>query len=130
MECNKKNNFLQKLYRKWRKETSSRHFFIFKKSLKWVQSKRPAAYFQYISIAFNLSWNKIKLYITLGYWSRDMLNFNLLENGAWLVSSPYLVYDFSRKIFLLLHSINWPNFIVWLPLLLEILSNMCITNVC
>ena len=29
-----------------------------------------------------------------------------------------------------LHSINWPNFIVWLPLLLEILNNMCITIVC
>ena len=25
-----------------------------------------------------------------------------------------------------LHSINWPNFIVWLPFFLEILSNMCI----
>ena len=26
----------------------------------------------------------------------------------------------------MLYSINWPNFIVWLPLLLEILGNMCI----
>ena len=31
--------------------------------------------------------------------------------------------------FLLLNSINWPNFIVWLPLLCEILGNMCITIV-
>ena len=34
------------------------------------------------------------------------------------------MYDFLRNIFLL-YSINWPNFIVWLLLLLEILSNMC-----
>ena len=32
--------------------------------------------------------------------------------------------------FLILHSINWPNFIAWLPLLLEILGNMYITTVC
>ena len=31
--------------------------------------------------------------------------------------------------FLMLHSINWPNFIVWLSLPLEILGNMCITIV-
>ena len=29
------------------------------------------------------------------------------------------------KTFFMLHSINWPNFIFWLPLL-EILGNMCI----
>ena len=29
-------------------------------------------------------------------------------------------YDFSRRIFLMLYFINWPNFIVWQPLLLEI----------
>ena len=27
-------------------------------------------------------------------------------------------------------SINWSNFIVWLPLLLEILSNVCVAIVC
>ena len=37
---------------------------------------------------------------------------------------------FSRKIFLLLHSINSTNFIAWMPLLLEILGNMCIVSVC
>ena len=26
--------------------------------------------------------------------------------------------------------VNWPNFIVWLPLLLEILRNMCIAVIC
>ena len=32
--------------------------------------------------------------------------------------------------FLISYSINWPNFIVWSPLLLEILGNMCIALVC
>ena len=37
---------------------------------------------------------------------------------------------FSRKILLVLYSINWPNFMVWLPLRLEILGNTCIAVVC
>ena len=53
--------------------------------------------------------------------------FNFSKKGLGLVSAPQFVYDFSRKMFLMLHSIIWPNFIVWLPLLLEILGNMCIT---
>ena len=43
-----------------------------------------------------------------------------------LVSPPHFVYDFSRKIFFMLYSINWPRFIVWLSLLFEMLGNMCI----
>ena len=83
-----------------------------------------------VSIPLNLPYNKIKLYETLDHWSRDMVNFNLLEKGLELVSPPHFEYDFSRKTFLMLHSINWPDFIDWLPLLLEILGNMCITIVC
>ena len=59
-----------------------------------------------------------------------MLNFVFLDKGLRIVSPAYFVYDFSTKMFLMLYSINWPNFIVWLPLLLEILGNMCITIVC
>ena len=58
-----------------------------------------------------------------------MLHFDFLEKSLGLVSSPYFVYDFSRKMFLMLYSINWPNFTVWLSLLLEILDNMCIALV-
>ena len=71
-----------------------------------------------------------QLYKTSDYWFKDMLNFNFSEKGLRLVSPPHFVYDFSRKMFLMLHSINWPNFFVWLPLLLEILCSMCITIVC
>ena len=47
-----------------------------------------------------------------------------------IVSLPHSEYDFSRKIFLMLYSVNLPNFIDWLPLLLEILVKMCIEDVC
>ena len=35
IEYNKRNNLLQRLCRKWGRETSSRPLFIFWKSLKW-----------------------------------------------------------------------------------------------
>ena len=53
-----------------------------------------------------------------------------LKKGLGLVSPPYFVDDFSRKIFLMLCSIDWPNFFVWLPLFLEISDNMCVAIVC
>ena len=45
-------------------------------------------------------------------WSRDMLNFYFLEKIMGLVSPSHLAYHFLRKIFLMLHSMNWPDFIV------------------
>ena len=38
--------------------------------------------------------------------SRDMFNFYFLEKGLGIVSPPHFVYDFKRKIFLILHSIT------------------------
>ena len=58
-----------------------------------------------------------------------MLKFDFLDKGLGIVSPAHFVYDFSTKIFLMLNSINWPNFIPWLPLLLRILGNICIAIV-
>ena len=58
-----------------------------------------------------------------------MLNFNFPEKALGLVSPSHFVDDFSRKMFLMLHSINRANLIVWLHLPLDILGNMCITIV-
>ena len=58
-----------------------------------------------------------------------MLNFNCLEKGLGIVSPPYFGYDFSRKMFLMLYSIQWPYFIVHLPLLLDLWGDMCIAIV-
>ena len=130
IEYNKRNIFLQKSCRKWGRETSSRPLFGFYKSFILGKSKWSAAWFHYISIALKLAYNKNKLFKTLHYWSRDTLNFDFLDKGLGTVSPPHFVYDFSTKLFLTLYSINWPNLIAWLPLLLEILNNMCIATVC
>ena len=59
-----------------------------------------------------LGYNKNKLYKYLDYSSRDMLNFNFSEKGMGLVSPSHFVDDFSKKMALILYSINRPNFIV------------------
>ena len=59
-----------------------------------------------------------------------MLNFDILDKGLGMVSPAYFVYDFSMKMFLILYSINRPNFTAWFPLLLEILGNICIAIAC
>ena len=42
-----------------------------------------------------------------------MLKFDFLEKDLGIV------YDFFRKKFLMLHCINWPHFIVWMPFFLK-----------
>ena len=59
-----------------------------------------------------------------------MLSFDILDKGLGIVSPAHIAYDFSTKMILMLYSINRPNFIVWLLLLLEILGNMYIAIVC
>ena len=66
IEYNKRNIFLQKLHRKWARETSSKSFF-FQKNVIWGKNKWSAAQFQYISIDLNLTYNKNKLYKTLEF---------------------------------------------------------------
>ena len=65
----------------------------------------------------------------MNYWSRDVLKFEFLEKSLEIVSTPHFAYDLSRKMFLMLFSINWPSVIAWLNLLLEILDNICIAIV-
>ena len=48
------------------------------------------------------------------------------KKGLKLVFLSHFLHDFWIKKFLLLYSINWPNFIVWLYLIRKILSIMCI----
>ena len=47
------------------------------------------------------------------------------KKGLGLISLSHILHNFWRKLFLLLYSINLPSFIVWLPVLREILVNMC-----
>ena len=81
-------------------------------------------------IALHLAYNENKLYETLDYWFRDMFNFDFLGKGLEIMSPPHFENNLSRKMVLMLYSINWPNLIVWFPLLLEILAKMCNAIVC
>ena len=49
---------------------------------------------------------KNKLYKTLDYWSRDMVNLYFLEKGQGIVFPPYFVYNFSIKMFLMFYAIK------------------------
>ena len=68
---------------------------------------------------------KNKLYETSDCWSRDMFNFDFKKGSGSSFSTTFSVW-FSRKIFFILHSINYTNFFVWLPLLhWDISKNVC-----
>ena len=59
-----------------------------------------------------------------------MLNFEFLDTGLGMVSPAYCVLIFEQKCSSCYNSIKRPNFVAWLPLLLEILGNMCNAIVC
>ena len=80
--------FLQKSSTKWARETYSRPLFL-KKKKNFNRSKTSGLQLQYTSIALNLTYNNNKLYETFTSWSEHMFNF------------------------IMLYSINWPNFIIW-----------------
>ena len=142
IEHNKINIFLQKLCRNRGRVTSSRPLFVFWKSLIWGEGKWTADWFQYISIALSLPYNKnwAVWNFSLSYNKNKMYNFKLLiqryaqlsffRKGSGNSFSTTFCLWFFKKMFFMLHSINWPNFIAWLPLLLEILGNICIKIVC
>ena len=58
-----------------------------------------------------------------------MISFDFFSEGSANIFS--LFYDgFSKKMSVMLYSINWPDFIARSALLIEILVNMCIAIVC
>ena len=87
--------------------------------LKQVVRTLASVYSDSLQIGIELK----QVYKTVHYWSRDMLNFVFLEKDPGIISPSYFMNDFSRKMFLMLHSINWPNFIAWLSLLPEAMAN-------
>ena len=60
---------------------------------------------------------------TTGFFSGK--SFSKSKKNLELVALSDFLHDFSRKIFLSLHPVNWPNAIVWLSLVREILGNIC-----
>ena len=56
--------------------------------------------------------------------------FWVFRKGSGNSSPRHFLNDFSRNMFFILYSINWPNFIVWLPVILELLDNIFIEIIC
>ena len=104
IKYNKRNIFLQITCREWGRETSSRS--LFKKVLHEVKASGLQLSFNIFRWPSTLAYNKNKLYKTSNYRYRDMLNFDFLEKGLVIVSPQHFVYDFTRKIFVVLNSIN------------------------
>ena len=80
---------------KWDGGTSFRPLFCFLYEVKAIGLQLR---FNIFTMALNLPYNKNKLYKTLDYWSRNMLNFDFLEKGLGIAFPPHFVYDFSKKI--------------------------------
>ena len=75
----------------------------------------------------NPSWDKFSRSGKLAFSSYRFFLGNKRRSGS---SLPFSFSAwFWRKILLMLCSINWPNFIVWLPLIFEILGNTCIATI-
>ena len=80
------------------------------------------------SITFQIMiWGSILL--NFSQFFSNMHNFVFLEKDLGVASTNF-VHKCLRKICLMLYSLNWPNFTVWLPLLLQMLGNMWITVIC
>ena len=99
IEYYKRTSFLQNLYEKWGKETSSRPLFIFLKKLnmRWKQAVCRLVSL-YISLALNLLYNKNKLYKTLDYWSRENALFWLFRKGSGANFSTTFCVFFKRNV--------------------------------
>ena len=125
-----KNIFLQKSSRNVAGWLIPDLFLFFKTALCKVKANGQHCslnIFWYIS---TWRYNKNKLYNISGCWPEICSILMFLWKALRLALPPYFLYGFSRKIFFMQYSINWPNFVAWLPLLLEILSNMCIVIIC
>ena len=129
IECNVRKIFLEKSCTKCHGETCPRH----------VSEKLKLSIFldQKSKVLYSLFLLHVKLRAIETYWNESANHFLLphftflkkIKTGLGIVSLPHYPRSFLRKIFVLLYSINWPSFIGWLPLLLEILVNMCIAIV-
>ena len=128
IDYNMRNIFLEESYTKCGKETISRPFL---KNQNWPYLWINILRFYIFRFNCLPSWGLSKVIETADHLLLPHIKlFKKTKRGLELVSLPHFPHDFLRKIYLLLHPITWPNFNAWLPLLREILGNMCIVVVC
>ena len=121
IKYNTSNIFLDKSYTKCDRETISRQ------NQNWVYLWINSLKFCEICFYYMLIWgiskcSETNLQTTCFYLIQRF--FLKKKRHLELASLHHFLHGFLRKIFLLLYSINRPNFIVWLSLILEILSSI------
>ena len=130
-----KKYFLEKTWRKWGGEANPRH--VCKKPKLSISLDQQS---EILNSLFLLSV-QVKVYqniLKLGCWLLDFILYKMknknkkqkTKRSLLPVSQPHFQYDFWSKIFITFCFINWPNFITWLPLILETLCNMFIVVNC
>ena len=108
----------------------------FLKTQNWVyvcinRLKKYTVCFHCMLIWGLLKYRKTRPQTTCFYLITYIKLFYKAKSGLELVCLPVsFLHDFWRKIFHLLYSINSPNLIVLLPLIHDILSNVCIVSLC
>ena len=130
IECNIRNIFLEKSYAKCGGESSPRPFFEKVKltiSLDQRSKDLCSLFLLYGKLrAVEIRWNEAADHSL----SPHIKLFEKIKRVLELVYLPHFGHNFWRKMFLSIYSINWPNSVVWLPFLCEIIGNICIAIVC
>ena len=75
-----------------------------------------------------IEYNKANVFLEISY-TKCGRETNFFKEGFELVSLPHFLYEFQKKIFLLLYSLSWPHFNAWLPLPRKIMGNICLVIV-
>ena len=125
-QYNMRNIFLEKSYSKYGEETILR--LVFKKvKIEHISGSIFESFIQFVFIVCQVEGfrNILKLSCRAIAFTSYKAFFKETKRGLEILFLSHFLYELWRKLFLLLHCINWPNFIVWLPLLPEILDNMC-----
>ena len=101
-------------------------------------------FFKNLKKKFHIKWKQVVGFLVLIYFGRPRLghtsktNYNI--SGGWFKAVLNFLFFFVKrsgtsfstttyyqeKYFFMLYPIYWPNFTFWLPLLLEILGNICV----
>ena len=98
-----RNIFLQKSWENWDRNTSSKRRFVFQKT-----SKRGKISGVHLSLIYfnnpRLGHNKNKKYKMFDW---NLFNFDFLKKSLGIVSPLHFVYDFFRKMYVMLYFVNW-----------------------
>ena len=84
-------------------------FLVFRKALYELKASALHLSFDMFQYSSTCHTKKNKLYETLTYWWRHILNIDFMNASVAIVYPLHLVYDLSRKMFFTFYSINFAS---------------------